>query len=430
MKSKTLERILGFSTNRVELFGAQYKAYGIFGILNFPIAYFILHNAMQQDESIGLRLCAAILCVPLAFYKYLPEKIKTYLPLYWHVVLMYSLPFFGTYMLLKSHISLGWLSNITLALMLMILLLDWISLFVISFLGIILGIAVYAIFHGFINFYVRANADDFSLAFNQYSFLIVIAIFFSRHKEIIELKERLRSQEKLRSMENLVATIAHELRTPLASIAMVGELLKKQLPVLKSGAKGEELQKALKLIASVPERISTTTRNAFTVIDMVLMNLKKKPVSHEHKNCLMSECIESTLYEYPLDEKQKELIHWDKSVDFSFKGNELYLKHVFFNLLKNALYYMRAANKGELFIWLEKGDKYNALYFKDTSTGIAPEVLPHIFESFYSRTARGTGVGLAFCKSTMREFGGDIVCESVEGEFTTFVLTFPVVEED
>lgn len=76
------------------------------------------------------------------------------------------------------------------------------------------------------------------------------------------------------------------------------------------------------------------------------------------------------------------------------------------------------------------GDKYNSLYFKDTSTGIAPEVLPHIFESFYSKTARGTGVGLAFCKSTMREFGGDIVCESVEGEFTTFVLTFPVVEED
>jgi len=107
MKSKTLERILGFSTNRVEMFGAQYKAYGIFGILNFPIAYFILHNAMHQDESIGLRFCAAILCFPLVFHTCLPEKFKIYLPLYWHGVLVYSLPFFGTYMLLKSHISLG-----------------------------------------------------------------------------------------------------------------------------------------------------------------------------------------------------------------------------------------------------------------------------------------------------------------------------------
>ena len=419
-----LEKILSFSEKRVELFGAQYKAYGTLGLINFPVAYFILHNAMHQDESIGLRLCAAVLCVPLAFHTYLPEKFKPYLPLYWHGVLTYSFPFFCTYMLLKNNVSLGWLTNASLALFIFILLVDWIMFAIIVFLGAGLGIAAYAIFHGFANFYVQASTDDISLACNQYSFIIIVGIFFSRHKEIVKLKER------LCSMESLAATIAHELRTPLASIAMVGELLKKQLPVLESGAKGEELQKALKLIASVPERISTTTRNAFTVIDMVLMNLKKKPVSHEHKNCLMSECIESTLYEYPLEEKQKELIHWDKSVDFSFKGNELYLKHVLFNLLKNALYYMRAANKGELFIWLEKGDKYNALYFKDTSTGIAPEVLPHIFESFYSRTARGTGVGLAFCKSTMREFGGDIVCESVEGEFTTFVLTFPVVEED
>lgn len=211
---------------------------------------------------------------------------------------------------------------------------------------------------------------------------------------------------------------------------MIGDSLKRQLPLFEknlSTGKDNELQAAWQLLASIPERIHATTRNAFTVIDMILMNLKGKPISQEHQKCLMSACIESALHEYPLEDSQKDLIHWDKSVNFSFNGNDIYFKHIVFNLLKNALYYIKAANKGEVFIWLEKGKKYNRLYFKDTGKGIASSVLPHIFESFYSKTARGTGVGLAFCQSTMKSFGGNITCESVEGEFTTFVLSFPAI---
>ncbi len=419
-----LQKILAFSTNRVELFGAQYRAYGILGLLNFPIAYFILHNAMHQDESRMLRILAAILAIPLAFYDYLPKKAQKYLPLYWHGVLLYSFPFFCTYQLLKNNLSLGWLTNMSLALFLFILLVDWLVFLISVLFGAVLGAGVYALFHGFSNFHIQATADDLSLAFNQYSFIIVVGIFFSRHKEIVKLRE------SLRSMESLAATIAHELRTPLASLSMIAESMKKCLPVLEKYQPSEqkqETQKALELLHSVPERINTTTRNAFIVIDMLLMNLKRKPIMNDYKNCKISTCVELMLSEYPLDESQKKLIHWDQTTNFSFKGHELYVKHILFNLLKNALYYIRAADKGELYIWQEMGKKFNYLYFKDTSQGIPASILPHIFENFYSRTVRGTGVGLAFCKSTMLSFGGDITCDSIEGEYTTFKLAFPVL---
>jgi signal transduction histidine kinase len=52
------------------------------------------------------------------------------------------------------------------------------------------------------------------------------------------------------------------------------------------------------------------------------------------------------------------------------------------------------------------------------------EVLKHIFDRFFTRTHHGSGIGLTFCKMAMEAFGGDITCESVEGDYTLFVLTF------
>lgn len=110
-----------------------------------------------------------------------------------------------------------------------------------------------------------------------------------------------------------------------------------------------------------------------------------------------------------------------------FKGDELLIIHVLFNLLKNAIYYVRAAGKGNISIRIENGDKYNFLYFKDTGQGINAKVLPHIFERFFSRTYHGTGIGLAYCKLVMQNLDGDITCRSKEFEYTEFKLSFPKI---
>lgn len=425
MKISVFKKVLDFSTKRVDLFGAQYKAYGIFGVLNFPIGYFILHDFLKQEcESMGIRFIAFLLCIPLVVHHRWPRNLKKYLPLYWHGVILYSLPFFGTYMLLQSNVSLEWLTNISIALLLFILLVDWLSAIIITLLGVLIGVLVYALTHSFADFYIKSIASDFNLVFNQYSCIIIFGIFFSRHKEIVKLKER------IHSMESLAATIAHELRTPLASLSMVGESMKKCLSIIEKWQPKDsdhDTQKILALLTTVPNRIHTTTRNAFTVIDMILMNLKK-PTALTYTQCKISKCVKLMLNEYPLNEAERSLIHWNPADDFVFIGNELYVKHIFFNLLKNALYHIKAANKGAIYIWQEQGQKFNYLYFKDTSQGIPFLALHHIFDSFYSRTARGTGIGLAFCKSTMLNFCGDITCTSQEGEFTTFKLAFPVFD--
>ena len=93
--------------------------------------------------------------------------------------------------------------------------------------------------------------------------------------------------------------------------------------------------------------------------------------------------------------------------------------------MKNAIYYIRAAERGEIFISIEISQTQNILFFKDTSVGIDAKDLSNIFKQFYSSTRHGTGVGLAFCKSVMKSYGGDIICRSEKGSYTEFVLTFP-----
>jgi signal transduction histidine kinase len=143
----------------------------------------------------------------------------------------------------------------------------------------------------------------------------------------------------------------------------------------------------------------------------------------------MSLCVEQALQRYPFEPSERALVFWDaekaKDNNFMFYGKELFMVHILFNLFKNALYHIQKANKGEIFIWLKPGERFNQLHLKDTGSGISAKVLPHIFDQFYTNTAHGSGIGLAFCKTSLQNMGGNIKCLSQEGEFAEFILSLP-----
>jgi signal transduction histidine kinase len=64
----------------------------------------------------------------------------------------------------------------------------------------------------------------------------------------------------------------------------------------------------------------------------------------------------------------------------------------------------------------------------DTGTGIAPEILPKIFESFFTSREDGTGLGLAIVKRIMRDHRGDIIVESTGPAGTAFKLWMPAAK--
>ncbi|MGN6671306.1 MAG: sensor histidine kinase [Candidatus Nucleicultricaceae bacterium] len=244
-------------------------------------------------------------------------------------------------------------------------------------------------------------------------------------------------KEKQRTLQMQAGAIAHEMRTPLFSLSGLGLFLKKIIPALikdrntldPDQREGNFNEKQIAQTLKAPETIEKVTRQAFSFIDIMLMNLREDFKDAAIGECSIKKCVEEALAEYPFGGDDRSMVTLQCDTDFEFKGNPLLIKHIFFNLLKNSIYYVKAANKGDITIKAATVGGRHTLFFKDTGAGIAPDILPHIFDKFYSRTKYGTGIGLAFCKSVMKSLGGDINCKSQYGEYTEFILTFPPLEK-
>ncbi len=114
----------------------QLKIFGIIFLINYPLYYLIWANGSHQHyENIYLRISASLLCVPLIFHDRWPMNLRKYLPLYWHFTAMYCLPFVFTFMTIKNNASTAWLLNLILALLLIFLLFDFITLCILTVIG-------------------------------------------------------------------------------------------------------------------------------------------------------------------------------------------------------------------------------------------------------------------------------------------------------
>jgi signal transduction histidine kinase len=113
--------------------------------------------------------------------------------------------------------------------------------------------------------------------------------------------------------------------------------------------------------------------------------------------------------------------------DFRFHGSDVLLMFVVYNLLKNALTAVKAAGRGSVHVECQRRHRCNWLVVTDTGHGIAPDVLPHVFDPYYTthHAGGGTGMGLAFCQRVVTAFGGTIHCDSEPGAYTRFSIALP-----
>lgn len=247
--------------------------------------------------------------------------------------------------------------------------------------------------------------------------------------------------EKREVMYRVASNIAHELRTPLTGIGVsvdaissdIGDLLETHrlaqnagldVPHIDADRRGK-LSRALAGVGAHVER-------AHNIIDMLLVSARSW---EEDKLEVLSaaDCIRQAVDTYPLAEHQKNVIRLNVEQDFRFLGMRILALHILYNLIKNSLHAIGSeAPQGEISIEVSVPDKQGLLKFRDNGTGISAEEMPFIFNEFFTTKLESSnnGVGLAFCKRTLQQWGASIRCHSAPGEFTEFALTFPVVQVD
>jgi signal transduction histidine kinase len=411
--------------------------------LVIPLAYLVdVAVGRPHFDTIALRLTAFLAAIPLIFADKPPLRGARYLHIYFVLLVTNALPFTYGAMLVGNaaaspagtEIDILWVLQYIIALFLFIQLIHN------GLLACVLWI-VSSIAAGFPILIVdEVNWDELKRVLlypvTGYVTAILFGIVTNRNVDYV-------NSEKLKAAAAIGSNIAHELRTPLASIQLLTRSLRTQTATLMRGyskavkhglqeemlsqAQTKGLDRALKLIE---QEVAYSN----TVIDMLLLNTSDNTERDaELKRFPISDCVLEAIHRYPFNNsKEKELIRLDVVRPFPVEAPRLLLVHVLFNLIKNCVFYAQRSKEPLVTITIGEAPKTNSLSITDNGPGIPTSIRRHVFDRFYTttRSGQGAGVGLSFCKTVMESIGGSIDCESVEGEYTTFRLTFPPVNDD
>jgi len=232
--------------------------------------------------------------------------------------------------------------------------------------------------------------------------------------QLKEMEAEVKRKEKWAFIGELSASIAHELRNPLAS-------LKGSIEMLKNGYIPREHADRLMEIA-----ISEMNRLNSIITDFLQYARPRGPKKRQFDVSatirevitLVQSSINGKDIKLSADLKEKEIINADPDL----------LRQVLWNLCKNAVEAVR--DKGVVEIKAERKDSTFEIIFKDNGQGLSNDEMDKIFLPFYTTKEEGTGLGLAIADKIIEEHGGKIlVWSDGKGKGATFKVVIPLVEE-
>ncbi len=218
---------------------------------------------------------------------------------------------------------------------------------------------------------------------------------------------------RLAATGQLAATLAHEIKNPLNAITGA-------VSYLKENFQGELLREFLEIIAQEVKRINKLTTSLLSF---------SRPVKLQPQWTDLNNTVRETV-ELMKREAEQNGVNLNLELDRTMPPvfcDPSQVKQVIINIILNAI---DATNgKGEVTVKTEANSKEAVITVSDNGSGIPPEVLPEIFNPFFTTKTRGTGLGLAISKSIIKEHGGDITVESSMGHGSTFRITLPIGAE-
>jgi signal transduction histidine kinase/ActR/RegA family two-component response regulator len=242
-------------------------------------------------------------------------------------------------------------------------------------------------------------------------------------QRVAERTEALREND--RRKDEFLATLAHELRNPLAPVRTAAQVLR------MNGPTTPELQWAREVIDRQVQQMSRLIDDLMDVSRIRQGRIELRRGHVELAKVVMG-AVETSR---PLiDENRHELTLTMPPGDLVVDADEVRLTQVFMNLLTNAAKYSEKGSRIDLRAQRQGSDV--VVTVKDTGIGIPPSKLEAIFEMFsqveaaLSRSRGGLGIGLCLVKQLVEMHGGNIEARSEgPGKGSEFVVRLPVAME-
>ncbi|MBQ2192980.1 MAG: hybrid sensor histidine kinase/response regulator [Prevotella sp.] len=275
--------------------------------------------------------------------------------------------------------------------------------------------------HGF-----QVGANDFlTKPFNKEELVMRVLqqISLVAAKRIImnqneELKRTISNRDKMYSV------IAHDLRSPMASIRMVLNLA---VSVITPDMVGEEIYGLL-------DKANRETEEAHELLDNLLKWTKSQTgrLNVVYQDMDLNEVVPGVVDVFVMiaEMKKVKLTFLPNNDRFMVHADNDMIKTVIRNFISNAIKFSNEGSSIEVFI--TRQDNFAKVSIRDHGIGIAPDRIDGLFhkgETTYGTGGEeGSGLGLQLCADFARKNGGDVMVESTLGEGSTFSCLIPLIE--
>lgn len=270
------------------------------------------------------------------------------------------------------------------------------------------------------------------------AFIILLSIVLARNwllskkhiKKLKELNETVHSQNEqleiamgalqktLGEKESILKLVAHDLRTPVASIPTMVE-------IIMTEENEEQKKEYLEMIKSACNSSLTLIAEIMATADISSSNIEKEPTL---LNEFMNDCV--AILDIKVKEKNQLLAVQYLNNDISVPMNPEKMKRVVFNLVTNSVKFSKRDTS--INVALDVKDNFAIIKISDQGIGIPDKILPEIFNISKSGKRKGTegeksyGLGLNICKKIVEAHSGEISVISEEGKGSTFTVALPL----
>ncbi len=232
-----------------------------------------------------------------------------------------------------------------------------------------------------------------------------------RRREEAEAQEYAVKHHQLQAAGRLAAEIAHQLKNPLGIINNAAYTLQKTV---------KEGKTITQQIAIIREEVSRSDRILTELMGYAQLaegKVERLSVTEEMDRAIEEAIPKGVSYAIEVRRDYAAAIP-------TLLGQRGHLSEIFLNLLTNAREAMGGRGRVEIAIRVTP-DYEVEVRIRDSGPGIAPEVLPKLFDAYFTTKERGTGLGLAIVKHNSELYGGTARAESVLGQGATFIVMLP-----
>ncbi len=236
--------------------------------------------------------------------------------------------------------------------------------------------------------------------------------------EILRITQQLESLHKTQSFSEFLKGLVHDFNNILHTIQLYLNNLR-TTPLDK-----------------INETVTAIEKTIYSWIDInrLLIDYTKETKELRQKSIDIIEFLKNSFesFQFFLGEEIKLHFNFGFYKRLYTYGDETFWRYIFLNFISNS---KDAMEKGDIYIKIDKyrdelsQRNYIKITIKDTGFGIPKEVLPHIFEPFYTTKEKGSGLGLFIVNQHIKKLEGFIEVESEEGLGTTFYVYIPLLSE-